>query len=73
MKQQFYISLVFDKLLTDTAQKMKFSIMEFFSKCDRTRSFLRIWPHLLKKSLIENFIFCAGLWGIYQILGEKSR
>ena len=20
---------------------------------------LRIWPHLLKKSLIENFIFCA--------------
>ena len=31
------------------AQKMKFSI---FSK-------LRIWSHLLKKSLMENFIFCA--------------
>ena len=29
---------------TLTAQKMKF---------------LRIWPHLLKKSLRENFIFCA--------------
>ena len=22
------------------------------------RSFLRIWLHLLKKSLMENFIFC---------------
>ena len=42
-----------------TAQKMKFSIKDFFSKCDQIRSFLRIWSHLLKKSLIENFIFCA--------------
>ena len=41
------------------AQKMKFSIKDFFSKCDQIRSFLRIWLHLLKKSLIENFIFCA--------------
>ena len=23
--------------------------------------FLRIWPHLLKKSLVENFIFCVEL------------
>ena len=38
---------------------MKFSIKDFFSKCDQTRSFLRIWSHLLKKSLVENFIFCA--------------
>ena len=28
-------------------------------KCDQIRSFLRIWSHLLKKSLMENFIFCA--------------
>ena len=28
---------------------------------DQTRSFLLIWSHLLKKSLIENFIFCAVL------------
>ena len=42
-----------------TAQKMKFSIQDFFSKCDKTRSFLRIWSHLLKKSSIENFNFCA--------------
>ena len=30
--------------------------MDFFSKCDKIRSFLRIWSHLLNKSLIENFI-----------------
>ena len=40
---------------------MKFSIKDFFSKCDQIRSFLRISPHLLKKCLIENFIFlCSG-------------
>ena len=39
--------------------KIKFSIKDLFSKCDQIRSFLRIWSHLLKKSLIENFIFCA--------------
>ena len=39
---------------------MKFSIKDFFSKCDLfSKSFLRIWSHLLKKSLKENFIFCA--------------
>ena len=42
-----------------TAQKIKFSIMDFFSKCDQIHSFQRTWSHLLKKSLIENFIFCA--------------
>ena len=38
---------------------MKFSIKDFFSKCDQIRSFRRIWSHLLKKSLMENLIFCA--------------
>ena len=42
-----------------TAQKMKFSIKDFFSKCDQICSFLRIWSSLLKKSLMVNFIFCA--------------
>ena len=40
-------------------QKMKFSIKNSFSKCDQIRSLLRIWSHLLKKSLMGNFIFCA--------------
>ena len=42
-----------------TAQKIKFSIKDFFSKCDQIRRELRIWSHLLKKSLMENLIFCA--------------
>ena len=31
---------------------MKFSIKDLFSK-------MRIWSHLLKKSLMGNFIFCT--------------
>ena len=38
---------------------MKFSIKGFFNKCDQIRSPLRIWPHLLKQSLMENLIFCV--------------
>ena len=37
-----------------TAHKMRFTIKDFFSKCDQIRS-----SHLLKKSSMENFIFCA--------------
>ena len=40
---------------------MKFSIKDFFCKCDQIPSFLRIWSHLLNKSLIENSVFCAVL------------
>ena len=42
-----------------TAQKMKLSFKDFVSKCDQIRSFLWIWSRLLKKSLMENFIFCV--------------
>ena len=35
---------------------MKFAVKDFFIKYDQIRSFLRIWSHLLKKSLIESFI-----------------
>ena len=38
---------------------MKFSIKYFFSKCEQISSFLRICSHLLKKSYMKNFIFCA--------------
>ena len=52
---------------THTAQKMKFSIKDFFSKCDQICSFLLIWSHLLKKSLMENFILSAMslTWSAY--------
>ena len=43
-----------------TAQQMKFSIKDFFSKCDQIRNFLRIWSNLLKKSLMKNFIFLCS-------------
>ena len=38
---------------------MKFPIKDFFSKCDQIRRSLWIWSRLLKKSLMENFIFCV--------------
>ena len=44
---------------------MKFSIKGFFSKCNQIRIFLPQRSHLLKKSLMENFIFfvwCTS-WG----------
>ena len=45
--------------ILNLVQKMKLSITDFFSKCDQIRSFLRLWSHLLKKSLMKNFIFCT--------------
>ena len=50
---------------------MKFSIKDFFGKCDQIRSKLRIWSYLLNKFLMENFIFCA-LWGV-SITHETAR
>ena len=47
------------KSRSHTAQKVKFSIKDFFSKYDQIRKKLRICSHLLKKFLMENFIFCA--------------
>ena len=46
-----------------TAQKKKneFFHYRFFSKYDQIRMKLQIWSNLLKKSLMENFIFCAVL------------
>ena len=49
-----------------TAQNMIFSTNEFFSKGEEIRSFLQIWSHLLKKSLIENFV---SLCSVTRIVG----
>ena len=57
-----------------TAQKMKFSIKDFFSKCAQIRKKLRVWSHLLRKSLMENFIFCAVLGELwYGITVQKMK
>ena len=50
-------NLNYHKDLVSLHKKMKFFIKDFFSKCDQIRSFLWIWSHFLKKSLMENFIF----------------
>ena len=57
-----------------TAQKNKiFPIKNLFTKCDQICKKLRIWSHLLKKSLLENFIFCAvNIWRILSLF-EKSN
>ena len=56
------------KRVKKIAQKMKFSIKDFFKKCDQIRRKLRIWSHLLKKTLMENVIFCA----VKGFLGSKN-
>ena len=43
---------------------MKFSIKGFFSKYYQIRRKLQIWSHLLKKSSMENFIFCVVKEGV---------
>ena len=56
-----------------TAQKIKFCIKDFFSKCDQIRRKLRIWSHLLKKSLMENFNFlCSNVWMIMHLQGIEN-
>ena len=42
-----------------TAQKTKFSIRDFFCKCNQIRRKLRIWSSLLKISLMAHIIFLS--------------
>ena len=61
-KQYFCVMLMRNtRVKYFTAQEMKIFIKDFFSKCNQILKKLRIWPHLLKKSSMENFIFCAVL------------
>ena len=45
-----------------TAQNMKFSVKDTFSKCEQIRSFLLICSHLLEKFITGNFNFCAVIF-----------
>ena len=47
---------------------MKFSIKDFFSKYDQICSFLRIWSHLLKSSLMENVHFLCSINSIVLLI-----
>ena len=54
-----FVSTIIDYLFI--AQKMRFSIKEFFSKCDqiRRKNTDLVTFNLMRKSLMEKFIFCA--------------
>ena len=52
---------------------VKFSMKNCFSKCDQIPRKLRIWSHLLKKSLMENFIFYAVLFTCHSKLKWGSN
>ena len=49
----------------------KFSAKAFSNKYEQMCSFLRICTNLLKKSLIENFNFCAPSYTYYAGLLEN--
>ena len=67
-----YVTVYFSDNIS-TAQKMKFSIKDFFSKYDQIRRKLRIWSHLLKKSLMESFIFRAVKFALYQLQSRQNQ
>ena len=52
-------AVLFCLLAQINAQKMNFSVKNLFSKCEHIRIKLRIYSHLLSKSLTKNFIFCV--------------
>ena len=56
--------LTLREICQNTAQKMKFFIKDFQT--------LQIWSHLLKKYLMENFIFCAVECGLEKIINLKA-
>ena len=58
-------------LVTVTTQKLKFSIKDISSKYDQIRSFLQISSHLLKKSLMKNFIFLCSDWESFRMLHQR--
>ena len=63
MREIFYTNVSF------TAQKMKFYIVDFFSKWDQIRSFLQTWSLVPKKSVMENFSFlCSVLTVVCEIV-----
>ena len=68
-----WLTLLSYYLEVNTAQKMKFSIEDFFTKCDHTRGKLRVWSNLTKKSLMRNSIFCAVNVIIIDVFLPSSR
>ena len=53
--------------------KMTFSTNDFFIKYDKICSFLRIWSHLLKKFLMDNFILWTVLLLLFFVVEEETN
>ena len=49
-----------------TAQKIKFTIKDFVSKCYQSHSFLLIWRHILNNSLWKTSLFCTVIEEVIQ-------
>ena len=52
--------------LLDSSPAQKFSVKDFFSKFNQIHREPRVWSQLLKKFLMENFIFCS-------VVADESR
>ena len=66
--QKFLIKATVEVSDVPLHKKMNISIKDFFSKCDQIRRKLRIWSYILKKFLMENFIFCTVFFGSNEIM-----
>ena len=72
VKQHSYLHFLWNilhEMINSNAQKTKSSVRGFFSKYDQICSLLLIWSHLLKKSQMENFIFCS----MFQLLVSHKQ
>ena len=63
----FFVKGGLNYIVLITTQKIKSSIKDFFSKGNQIRRKLQIWSNLLKKSLMENFIFWAVYFTIFLV------
>ena len=52
-----FIFVTYATPLLPSLQKIKFSIENFFSECDKIHRKILIWSHLMKKPLTGNFTF----------------
>ena len=52
-------------------KRQSFAWRIIFSSCDHIRSILRIWSHLLKKSLMQNFIFLCVIDFSWENCGRR--
>ena len=71
----FYRKSIFSSSPFTAQKKKEISIKDLFSKCNQIRRKQQIWSHLLKKSLMENLIFCAvfAAWGKWKTCSRVSR